>query len=58
MGGIQPLDDHWLPTVPMLLGGDSRLFEGMADRMRLDLIDGRAMDTGAVLSRHRAAASS
>jgi len=49
------IDEYWLLTIPMLFGGGSRLFEGMADRTRLALLDSRTMDTGAVLSRYRVA---
>ena len=48
------IDEYSLLTVPMLFGGGARLFDGDGTRRALDLIESRALDTGAVLSRYDA----
>ncbi len=49
------IDEYWLLTLPMLFGGGLRLFENHGLRRKFMLDECRAMDTGAVLTRYRAA---
>jgi len=52
------IDEYWLLTLPVMLGGGTRLFENHHHRTHLDLIETRTMDTGAVLTRYRRRADS
>lgn len=46
------VDEYWLLTLPMLFGGGTRLLDGGHGQQKLRLIEARAMDTGAVLTRY------
>ncbi|QDY69972.1 dihydrofolate reductase family protein [Qingshengfaniella alkalisoli] len=46
------IDEYWLLTMPVLLGGGSRLFDGHALRRKLKLLETRALDTGAIFTRY------
>ena len=48
-------DDQWLVTVPALFGGRQRLSDARGFRRSLEPQECRAVDTGAVLTSHRAA---
>ncbi|KKB13259.1 hypothetical protein VE25_02970 [Devosia geojensis] len=49
------VDEIWLLTIPMLFGGGTRLLDGGYQRQKLKLLEARAMDTGAVLTRYEKA---
>ena len=47
------IDEYSLLTVPVVLGGGTRLFENHHQRTHLELLEVRPMDTGAVLTRYQ-----
>jgi dihydrofolate reductase len=46
------IDEYWLLTIPKMFGAGARLFENHALRRELSLIEARALDTGAVLTKY------
>ncbi len=50
--GAGVVDEIWLLTLPELFGHGTRLFEGHGLRRKLQLVEHRRMDTGAVLTRY------
>ena len=46
------VDEIWLLTIPALFGHGTRLFEGHGPARSLRLIEGRPLDTGAILARY------
>jgi dihydrofolate reductase len=46
------VDEIWLMTLPRLFGYGTRLFDGNALARELTLLECKAMDTGAVLTRY------
>lgn len=46
------VDEYWLLMIPMLFGSGARLFDAGGASQKLNLLEARPMDTGAILHRY------